>query len=151
MRTIEIVNQSVLPIEHESRPLLCNFFSRPIISADQFHIPDPLSRLSKVIKRDLLSIIGKCFIPRTAIQPASKMLRAITNKIPTANIAGNATRMKSGRRRNQRKTPLSASKLRRVKRDKAEGQRRRRVSPPLIASSNASARHARSSSATRSS
>src|SRR5438552_16948219 len=71
MRPIEIVNQTVLPIEHELRSLLCDFFSRLIVCADQLHIPDPLSRLSKAIQRDLLSIFGKCFVPRTAIQPAS--------------------------------------------------------------------------------
>src|SRR4029450_1979170 len=70
MRTIKIVDQSVLPIGHESCPLLCDLFSRLIVCADQFHIPDPLSSLSKVIQRDLLSIFGKCFVPQTAIPPA---------------------------------------------------------------------------------
>src|SRR5438034_11766751 len=70
MRPIEIINQSVLPIRHELRSLLCDFFSRLIVCADQFHVPDLLSRLSKVIQRDLLSVFGECFVPRTAIQPA---------------------------------------------------------------------------------
>ena len=75
MCTIEIVNQSVLPIEHELRSLLCDFFCGLIVSADQFHIPDLLSRLSKVVKGDLLFITGKCFIPRTAIKPARRKRR----------------------------------------------------------------------------
>ena len=76
-RTVEIVNQSVLPIEQELRSFLCDFFCRLIVRADQFHIPDPLARLSKVIQRDLLLIIGKRFVPRTAIQPARRKRRHV--------------------------------------------------------------------------
>ena len=67
MVSIEIVYQSVLPSEQESCSLFCDLLCRPKVRADQFHISDCLSRLIKVIKRDLLFIGGKRSIPRAPL------------------------------------------------------------------------------------